>query len=185
MSLTKILDLSNIVSDLSGLSNNIDGLTQKVKGLSLEDAKLVMNLAEVDAYTQSCTLSNLGYSASAINAANGVMADKVATDADTTSKYANLKVTNLLKVAWSKFTAFAMANPWLVGIAAGALAIFGIAKAIDLFTTSMEEASEATTDAISELSSITSEVETLEGKIADLKSQIDGLDPITNEDQLL
>lgn len=64
-------------------------------------------------------------------------------------------------------------------------AIAGVVGIYDLLTTSMEEASEATTDAISELSSITSEVETLEGKIVDLKSQIDGLDPITDEDQLL
>ena len=67
-------------------------------------------------------------------------------------------------------------------LAIGALAgVVGIFKAV---TTSMEEASEATTDAISELSSITSEVETLEGKIADLKSQIDGLDPITDEEDI-
>ena len=67
-------------------------------------------------------------------------------------------------------------------LAIGALAgVVGIFKAV---TTSMEEASEATVDAISELSSITSEVETLEGKIADLKSQIDGLDPITDEEDI-
>ena len=67
-------------------------------------------------------------------------------------------------------------------LAIGALAgVVGIFKAV---TTSMEEASEATTDAISELSSITSEVETLERKITDLKSQIDGLDPITDEEDI-
>lgn len=176
--------MSNIVTDLANFSNSIDDVTEKIKGLSLEDAKLVMDLAEVDAYTQSCALTNNKFSASAINAAMGVTADKAATDADTASKYANLKVTNLLKVAWGKLSAFVMANPWLVGITAAVAGLTALYMVVEHFTTTIEEAKEKTEEAYNELESITSEVESLTNKINELNKQINSLDPITNAEDI-
>lgn len=78
---------------------------------------------------------------------------------------------------------------WLTTTPVGwaTLAIGAIASVVgiyDLLNTSMEEASEATIDAIGELSSISSEVENLNNKIKDLKTQIDGLDPITDAEDI-
>ena len=63
-------------------------------------------------------------------------------------------------------------------------ALYGVIKAIDHYTTSIEEAKEITNDAIDSYSSITSEVENLENKLNDLNDQINNLDPITDAEDI-
>ena len=176
--------MSKIVSDLDLFGNNIDKVTERIKGLSIEDAKLVMSLSNVDKYTQSCALNNLGFSASAINAANGVKTEASAVVADTTAKTANLSITNLLSVAWAKLTAIIKANP-IIAIATATIAVlYGVAKVIERLHVSMDELKESTKESINTLSSLNSEVEGLEDKIKSLNDQISSLDPITDSDDI-
>ena len=70
-------------------------------------------------------------------------------------------------------------NPvgWAI-LAAGA--VYGLAKAFTENTTSMEEAKEITEEYVNTLSSINSEVETLEKELKTLNEQIENLNPITD-----
>ena len=63
-------------------------------------------------------------------------------------------------------------------------AIMAAVKAYNALTTSVEEANEAVTEAIQNYESITSEVESLESKIKELNDQINGLNPITDENDI-
>ena len=74
-------------------------------------------------------------------------------------------------------------NPvgWVI-LATGALYV--LAKAFVDNTTSMEEAKEETREYINTLSSINSEVETLESKLKSLDNQIENLDPITDAEDI-
>lgn len=176
----KILDLSNIVTDLNGFSNNIDNVAKKIKGLSLEDAKLVMNLANVDKYTQSCALSNNGFSASTINATNGVVTDTVATNTNTTAKAANLSITNLLKVAWAKLTSVIKANPY-VAATAGLIAL-GVAmgKVADRVYNAEKYAKKALAKSAEKVDEVRSEIDSLNSELETTRSRINELNANEN-----
>ncbi len=64
------------------------------------------------------------------------------------------------------------------------LAIQGIAKALDNYIHRVEKANEATQEAIDTFKSITSEVESLEDKFAELNEQRKSLDPITDAEDI-
>ena len=76
-------------------TKRLSDIAKLTKELSEEDARLVLSIAKVNKEDQKSILIKNGVIAS-------TTADKVATDADTISKYENLKVTNMLKVAWGK-----------------------------------------------------------------------------------
>ena len=136
LTIDDILDTANALTAIQNATlNNTDGakriqdiisalgsLDEKQKLLALSTSKLGEEDKKLIAEKMGLTLVTTG--------------DKLATDADTASKYANLKVTNMLKVAWSKFTAFAMANPWLVAIAATIAGLTALYAVVDHFTLS-------------------------------------------------
>ena len=92
--------IQDIIDALDGLDESQIKATLSLSNLSVEDKKAILVKKEM---------------------ASAMLMDELATNADTISKYENLKITNLLKVAWAKFSAFAKANPYLL-IAAGAIA---------------------------------------------------------------
>lgn len=116
------------------------------------------------------------------------------TAADTVAKKANITTTSLLaavtdklSAAWAKLTAFMSANPLILlgTVAVGLIGtVYGLAKAYEHFTVSLDEAKEATYDAVENYQEITSEIESVESKLKDLNAQINDLDPITDADQI-
>ena len=167
--------MSNIVTDLTDFGNNIDIVTDKIKGLSIEDAKLAMDLAGVDKITQSSALALNGFSASAINAANGITTDTIATNANTGAKSANLGITNLLRVAWAKLKAVVATNPLVVGITAIVAATYGAIKASEAWASRLknqaQESSNAYKDTLEEIESINSELQSNGQRIDELNAK--------------
>ena len=130
--------------------------------------------------TKAQTTAEEEYLIAQYESIGGLVADTTATTTDTVAKTTNLSITNLLTAAWTKLTAVIKANP-IVAIAAATITVlYGVAKVIERLHVSMDELKEVTTNSISELSSINSEVETLEKELKTLNEQIEGLDPITD-----
>lgn len=176
--ITDILDTAERLSKIQNATlNNTDGAKR------IQDIVSALDGLDETAINTTVSLTNLSDAdkqliADKIGVTIATTADKAATDADTASKYANLKVTNLLKVAWSKFTSFAMANPWLVAIAGAIGVIALIAKGVDLATTSTEEHREKLdelkgkySEIASELSSLNSELETTKSRMEELEGK--------------
>lgn len=111
-------------------------------------------------------------------------ADAMATTTDTVAKYANLKVSNLLRVAWAKLSAFAKVNPYLLiasAVAAATVAIYKYSKADE---EALENSKERLNEISSEYKNVTSEVESLQDKVSELDKQISQLDPITDDTKI-
>lgn len=165
------------MSNIQKAKGSISEVAKAIKDLSAEQAVYRMELAdcsekEMIAAMRKNKLSQADIKASLAKRASttATITDKAATDADTASKYANLKVTNLLKVAWSKFTAFAMANPWLVAITATIAGLTALYAVVDHFTLSLEEAKEKLETTESELESVNQQIEELNTQIKTLES---------------
>lgn len=165
---------------MNGFINNVDVVTEKIKGLSIEDAKLVMNLAGVDKFTQSCALINNRFAASAINAANGVKSDTTATTANTAAKKANLKVTNLLKVASEKLKASMLAHPLIAMASILGLITTGVIKLSKWFENAGNRAKEATSKAKEALDQTKSEIDQINSSLQTTQNRIDELNAKEN-----
>ena len=179
-SLKKIHDMSNIVAGLKSFSNNIDIVTDKIKGLSIEDAKLVMNLAGVNKYTQSCALSNNNFSVSAINAANGMSTDIISTTANTGAKTANLSITNMLSVAWAKLNAVIKANPFTAFLVVVTALSVAMGKLADRTYNAEKYAKEALDKSAEKVDTVKSEIESLNSELQITQSRIDELNAKEN-----
>ncbi len=159
-------------------------MSEAVKGLDKQQALLALSTAKVNLIDQAKILENAKIISSTEAKIMVTEADKAATDADTASKYANLKVTNLLKVAWAKFTGFIKANPWAIAITAGVVAITGMVKYLDSLNKAQERAKETTEEYLSEIETLETEISSLESKLEEYKKQIDSLDPITDAEDI-
>lgn len=154
-------------------TKRLSDIAKLTKELSEEDARLVLSIAKVNKEDQKSILIKNGVIAS-------TTADKVATDADTISKYENLKVTNMLKVAWGKLSAFALANPWIVAAVAGAAAIGLTVGAVDLFTESLDEAQDKAEKSKQSYDELASELSTLEQEFKTSSDRIKELQQLSN-----
>lgn len=157
------IDEINKFNGIATKTSQIDKLSLAVKGLTKEQALLALATGKVNKEDYKTILIKAGV-------ITVEEADKIATDADTASKIANLKVTNMLKVAWAKFTAFAMANPWLVAITATIAGLTALYAVVDHFTLSLEEAKEKLETTESELESVNQQIEELSEQIKELES---------------
>lgn len=179
-SLKKIRDLSYIVSDLKLLGNNVDDIANKIKGLSIEEARLVMNLADVSKGLQSSALVKAKFTTSIINATNATNADTAATTANTAAKKANLKVTNLLKVASQKLKASMLAHPLIAMASILGLITTGVIKLSKWFENAGNRAKEATSKAKEALDQTKSEIDQINSSLQTTQNRIDELNAKKN-----
>ena len=170
----------NKISKFEGIAT-LSSQTEKVKlaidGLKESEALLAIT-------NSNLSNENKKVIATKLKLISATEADALATNADTVSKYENLKVTNLLKVAWGKLSAFAKANPYLLlatAIGAATGAIYKYSKADEK---ALENSKEKLSEISGEYETVTSEVESLSNQVKTLNDQINELNPITDDAQI-
>lgn len=169
-------------------------MAEAVKNLSAEQAIYRMSLAGCGKEEMVEVIRKKGLTQEEIKNAMATATSTTATTADTAAKGADIVATDLLtvstnalSVAWAKLTAFMSANPLILlgTVAVGLIGtVYGLAKAYEHFTLSLDEAKEATKESVEKYEEITSEIEGVESKLKDLNNQIDDLDPITDADDI-
>ena len=169
-------------------------MAEAVKNLSAEQAIYRMSLAGCGKEEMVEVIRKKGLTQEEIKNAMATATSTTATTADTAAKGADVVATDLLtvstnalSVAWAKLTAFMSANPLILlgTVAVGLIGtVYGLAKAYEHFTVSLDEAKEATKESVEKYEEITSEIESVESKLKDLNSQINELDPITDKDDI-
>lgn len=169
----------------SALAQN--GLSTETQKSILEKLKLIdVTTGEVIA-TKACTKEKL-LNVLATQGVTGANAEAIISTLGLAS--ANEKATvsfGLFTAAtWSQIKAqlALMATNPLTWIILVPTVIMAAVKAYNALTTTVEEANDATKEAIQNYDSISSEVENLETKIKELNDQINGLNPITNEEDI-
>lgn len=138
-------------------------LKQVLAHKNLSDSQLIeiLQLDKLEDAQQQARLTQLGLTQ--------------ATEAQTEASMANLSVTNMLRVAWTKFTTFAKANPMAVGITAIVAATYAAMKASEAWTNRLkdqaQESSNAYKDTLQEIESINSELQTNGQRIDELNAK--------------
>lgn len=138
-------------------------LKQVLAHKNLSDAQLIeiLQLDKLEKAEQDARLAQLGLTQ--------------ATEAQTAASMANLSITNMLRVAWTKFTAFATANPMAVGITAIVAATYAAIKASEAWTNRLKdqaiESSNAYKDTLEEIESINSELQSNGQRIDELNAK--------------
>lgn len=98
-----------------------------------------------------------------------------ATEEQTAASMANLSITNMLRVAWTKFVTFAKANPMTVGITAIVAATYAAIKASEAWSNRLkkqaQESSNAYKDTLEEIESINSELQSNGQRIDELNAK--------------
>lgn len=165
--------MGSIITQIQLADNSITDLAKATKGLSMADTALAIDLGHVDEGLLGNILTTNGYTEAEIRATS-------ATKADTVAKTANLSVTNSLRVAWAKLTAFMAANPVLMGLIAVSAAVYATVKVVDYFTESVEEAKETANTFADEWLSLKSDVESTNSELATTGKRIDELNTKDN-----
>ena len=138
-------------------------LKQVLAHKNLSDAQLIeiLQLKELEEEQRKARLTQLGLTQ--------------ATEAQTEASMANLSITNMLRVAWTKFTAVVKANPMAVGITAIVAATYAAMKASEAWTNRLrdqaQESSNAYKNTLQEIESINSELQTNGQRIDELNAK--------------
>ena len=138
-------------------------LKQVLAHKNLSDAQLIeiLQLDKLEDAQQQARLTQLGLTR--------------ATEAQTEASMANLSVTNMLRVAWTKFTAVVKANPMAVGITAIVAATYAAMKASEAWTNRLkdqaQESSNAYKNTLQEIESINSELQANGQRIDELNAK--------------
>ena len=138
-------------------------LKQVLAHKNLSDAQLIeiLQLKDLEAEERKARLTQLGLTQ--------------ATEAQTEASMANLSITNMLRVAWTKFTAVVKANPMAVGITAIVAATYAAMKASEAWTNRLkkqaQESSIAYKETLDEIESINSELQTNGQRIDELNAK--------------
>ena len=138
-------------------------LKQVLAHKNLSDAQLIeiLQLDKLEDAQQQARLTKLGLTQ--------------ATEAQTEASMANLSITNMLRVAWTKFIAVVKANPMAVGITAIVAATYAAMKASEAWTNRLkdqaQESSNAYKNTLQEIESINSELQTNGQRIDELNAK--------------
>ena len=138
-------------------------LKQVLAHKNLSDAQLIeiLQLDKLEDAQQQARLTQLGLTR--------------ATEAQTEASMANLSITNMLRVAWTKFTAVVKANPMAVGITAIVAATYAAMKASEAWTNRLkdqaQESSNAYKNTLQEIESINSELQANGQRIDELNAK--------------
>ena len=137
-------------------------LKQVLAHKNLSDAQLIeiLQLKDIEKEQQQARLTQLGLTQ--------------ATEEQAAASMANLSITNMLRVAWTKFTAVVKANPMAVGITAIVTATYAAMKASEAWTNRLkaqaQESSNAYKNTLQEIESINSELQTNGQRIDELNA---------------
>ena len=138
-------------------------LKQVLAHKNLSDAQLIeiLQLKDIEKEQQQARLTQLGLTQ--------------ATEEQAAASMANLSITNMLRVAWTKFTAVVKANPMAVGITAIVTATYAAMKASEAWTNRLkdqaQESSNAYKNTLQEIESINSELQTNGQRIDELNAK--------------
>ena len=138
-------------------------LKQVLAHKNLSDVQLIeiLQLDKLEDAQQQARLTQLGLTQ--------------ATEAQTEASMANLSITNMLRVAWTKFTAVVKANPLAIGITAIVTATYAAMKASEAWTNRLkdqaQESSNAYKNTLQEIESINSELQTNGQRIDELNAK--------------
>lgn len=138
-------------------------LKQVLAHKNLSDSQLIeiLQLDKLEDAQQQARLTQLGLTQ--------------ATEAQTEASMANLSITSMLRVAWTKFTAVVKANPMAVGITAIVAATYAAMKASEAWTNRLkdqaQESSNAYKNTLQEIESINSELQTNGQRIDELNAK--------------
>lgn len=138
-------------------------LKQVLAHKNLSDVQLIeiLQLDKLEDAQQQARLTQLGLTQ--------------ATEAQTEASMANLSITNMLRVAWTKFTAVVKANPLAIGITAIVTATYAAMKASEAWTNRLrdqaQESSNAYKGTLEEIESINSELQSNGQRIDELNAK--------------
>ena len=193
--------MSNIVTELSKVRNSVEDVVQLTKGYTLAETELMTTLAKVNptivykakvinglvtattentAATKNQTLSEEDALAKQWLSIGGTEADTAATTANTVAKKANLSVTNLLKVAYTKLKASMLAHPLIAMASILGLVTTGVIKLSKWFENAGNRAKEATEKAKETLDQTKSEIEQINSSLQTTQNRIDELNAKEN-----
>ncbi len=200
--------MSYIVSDINKYSNDLDKVQKIISGLNNEQQKLVISSSKLSvaertklelllgettvitenttatiantAATKNQTLSEEDALAKQWLSIGGTEADTTATNANTVAKKANLKVTNLLKVASQKLKASMLAHPLIAMASILGLITTGVIKLSKWFENAGNRAKEATEKAKEALDQTKSEIEQINSSLQTTQNRIDELNAKEN-----
>ena len=146
-----------------------------VKGLSKEQALLALSTTKVNIEDQKTILIKSGVITKEEAETMAVFVNTTATETNTTAKTANLKVTNLLKVAYAKLKAVMLAHPLATITGALGLITVGVIKISKWFENAGKRAKEATEKSKDSLDQTKSEIAEINSSLQTTKARIEEL----------
>lgn len=179
-SLNALNSIRNILNNttLSGVEVNIV-LANSLKSYSTEAIKSAIAQSTLNEEQIRAILIEKGLTGQLLETTTAELAQATTTNALAVSEgvatTATVGLGNAFKGLGASMKAFALSHPVLLAIAAVGVTVYGVVKAYDALTVSVEEANEAMQDAVGEYDSAKSSLESINTELADQNKKMDEL----------
>lgn len=179
-SLNALNSIRNILNNttLSGVEVNIV-LANSLKSYSTEAIKSAIAQSTLNEEQIRAILIEKGLTGQLLETTTAELAQATTTNALAVSEgvatTATVGLGNAFKGLGASMKAFALSHPVLLAIAAVGVTVYGVVKAYDALTVSVEEANEAMQDAVGEYESAKSSLESINTELADQNKKMDEL----------
>ena len=168
-------------------ASQINKMSEAVKGLTTEEALLALASKNVNLENQRRILINAklitteeAETMSVFTSTASTTADTVATTGNTVAKSANLGITELLTVAWTKLNAVINANPMKAFLVVAAALGGAIGTIADRIYNAEKYAKKALDKSTEKIDSVKSEIESLNSELQTTQSRINELNAKKN-----
>lgn len=170
---------SELRSIIGGEAVQAQKLALALSGYSTEAIKSAIAQSTLNEEQIKAILIEKGLTGQILETTTAELAQATATNALTASQTgataSTLGLGSAVKGLGASMKAFALSNPILTFIAAIGVTIYGVVKAYDVLTVSVEEANEALDESVSSFDSVTNEVKELEDEIKSCGERISEL----------
>ena len=179
-SLNALNSIRNILNNttLSGVEVNIV-LANSLKSYSTEAIKSAIAQSTLNEEQIRAILIEKGLTGQLLETTTAELAQATTTNALAVSEgvatTATVGLGNAFKGLGASMKAFALSHPVLLAIAAVGVTVYGVVKAYDALTVSVEEANEAMQDAVGEYDSAKSSLESINSELEEQNKKIDEL----------
>lgn len=179
-SLNALNSIRNILNNttLSGVEVNIV-LANSLKSYSTEAIKSAIAQSTLNEEQIRAILIEKGLTGQLLETTTAELAQATTTNALAVSEgvatTATVGLGNAFKGLGASMKAFALSHPVLLAIAAVGVTVYGVVKAYDALTVSVEEANEAMQDAVGEYDSAKSSLESVNTELEEQNKKIDEL----------
>ena len=178
-SLTALKAIKYVLSSFEGRSLVIRELKSAMSSYSVETVKSAIAQSTLNEEQIRAILIEKGLTGQLLETTTAELAQATTTNALAVSEgvatTATVGLGNAFKGLGASMKAFALSHPVLLAIAAVGVTVYGVVKAYDALTVSVEEANEAMQDAVGEYDSAKSSLESINTELADQNKKMDEL----------